>query len=153
MFFYCFCYFHWVRLCSHRVGRSHLVDSNSLPSFKKGVLRNFEKFIGKHLCQSLFRGYRKSTPGCSRLVLKSKIWWREYDKNAIFLKSSFARHCGLVSITKWSSRSICSKKLNAIPNHRCFFRFAIFKNISKSKYCWERQSKDWKNSKKWYNGI
>ena len=34
--------------------RAHFRSSHQRCSIKKGVLRNFPKFIGKHLCQSLF---------------------------------------------------------------------------------------------------
>ena len=43
-------------------------------SVKKGVLRNFAKFTGKHLCQSLFLiklGLRPAT------LLKKRLWHRE----------------------------------------------------------------------------
>ena len=38
------------------IGFKHLVERSSRPevSCKKGILRNFAKFIRKHLCQSLF---------------------------------------------------------------------------------------------------
>ena len=46
---------------------------------KKGVLRNFAKFIGKHLCQSLFfnkvAGLRPAT------LLKKRFWYRSFPVN------------------------------------------------------------------------
>ena len=51
---------------------------NSHPEvfYKKGVLRNFEKFTGKHLCQSLFfnkvAGLRPAT------LLKKRLWHRRF---------------------------------------------------------------------------
>ena len=43
-------------------------------SVRKGVLRNFAKFLGKHLCQSLFfnkaAGFRPAT------LLKKRLWCR-----------------------------------------------------------------------------
>ena len=55
---------------------------------KKGVLRNFTKFKGKHLCQSLFfnkvAGLRPAT------LLKKRLWHRCFPVNfAKFLRTSF----------------------------------------------------------------
>ena len=55
---------------------------------KKVVLRNFEKFTGKHLCQSLFfskvAGLRAAT------LLKKKLWHRWFSVNfAKFLRKLF----------------------------------------------------------------
>ena len=55
---------------------------------KKGVLRNFPKFTGKHLCQSLFfntvAGLRPST------LLKKRLWHRCFPVNFVkFLRTPF----------------------------------------------------------------
>ena len=55
---------------------------------KKGVLRNFSKFTGKHLCQSLFfnkvAGLRPAT------LLKRRLWHRCFPKNYVkFLRKPF----------------------------------------------------------------
>ena len=55
---------------------------------KKGVLRNFAKFTGKHLCQSLFfnkvEGLRPAT------LLKKRLWHRRFRVNfAKFLRTPF----------------------------------------------------------------
>ena len=71
--------------------------SSSRPDvfFKKGVLRNFARFIGKHLCQSLFfnnvvdlkKGVRLAT------LLKKRLWHRCFPVNfAKFLYISFTEH-------------------------------------------------------------
>ena len=57
-------------------------------SVKKGVLRNFAKFTGKHLCQSLFfnkvAGLRPAT------LLKKRLWHRCFPVNfAKFLRTPF----------------------------------------------------------------
>ena len=54
----------------------------------KGVLRNFAKFSGKHLCQSLFfnkvAGLRPAT------LLKKRLWHRCFPVNfAKFLRTPF----------------------------------------------------------------
>ena len=49
-----------------------------------GVLRNFAKFTGKDLCQSLF--FRKVTGLRSATLLKKRLWHRSFPVNfAIFL--------------------------------------------------------------------
>ena len=55
---------------------------------KKGVLRNFTKFTGKHLCQSLFfnevAGLRPAT------LLKKRLWQRCFPENFVnFLRTPF----------------------------------------------------------------
>ena len=55
---------------------------------KKGVLKNFAKFTGKHLCQSLFfnkvAGLRPVT------LLKKRLWHRCFAMNfAKFLRTPF----------------------------------------------------------------
>ena len=52
-------------------------------SVKKGVLRNFAKFIGKHLCQSLFFNKVET-------LLKKRLWHRRFSVNFVkFLKTLF----------------------------------------------------------------
>ena len=73
-------------------------NSNKIPIFyrssrpevfyKKGVLRNFVNFTGKHLCQSLFfnkvAGLRPAT------LLKNRLWHRCFPVNfAKFLRTLF----------------------------------------------------------------
>ena len=58
---------------------------------RKGFLRNFAKFTGKHLCQSLFfnkvAGLRPAT------VLKKRLWHTCFLVNfAKFLRTSFLRN-------------------------------------------------------------
>ena len=60
-------------------------------SLRKGVLRNFVKFTGKHLCQSLLfnkvAGLRPAT------LLKKKLWHRCFPINFVkFLRTAFLRN-------------------------------------------------------------
>ena len=60
-------------------------------SVKKGVLRNFAKFIGKHLCKSFFfnkvAGLRPAT------LLKKRLWHRCFLVNfAKFLRTPFLQN-------------------------------------------------------------
>ena len=73
---------------------------------KKGFLRNFSKFTGKHLCQRLFFKVRDSF-----LKLKS-LWHRCFPVNfAKFLRTPFLQNTsgGCFCLLKWYSRpfSLC----------------------------------------------
>ena len=59
--------------------------------YVKGVLRNFTKFTGKHLCQSLFfnkvAGLRPAT------LLKKRLWHRCFPVNFVkFLRTPFLQN-------------------------------------------------------------
>ena len=55
---------------------------------KKGVLRNFVKFTGKHQCQGLF--FNKVTGLQPATLLKMKFWHRRFPVNfAKFLRTPF----------------------------------------------------------------
>ena len=63
---------------------------NSRPEMfcKKGVLRNFAKFIGKHLCQSLF--FNKVADFRPATLLKNRLWHRCFPVNLTkFLRTLF----------------------------------------------------------------
>ena len=66
-----------------------LKSSHRRCSVRKGVLRNFSKFTGKHLCQSLFLikiGLRPAT------LLKKRLWHRCFPVNFVkFLRTPFHR--------------------------------------------------------------
>ena len=60
---------------SFKKGNSHLQEcrsSNHRCSVRKGVLRNFTKFTGKHLCQSLF--FNKVAGRRPATLLKERPW-------------------------------------------------------------------------------
>ena len=66
-------------------------SSHQRCSMKKGVLRNFTKFTGKHLCQSLLfnkvAGLRPAT------LLKKRLWHRCFPMNfAKFLRTPFLQN-------------------------------------------------------------
>ena len=55
---------------------------------KKGVLRSFSKFTGKHLCQSLF--FNKVAGLRTATLLKKRLWHRCFPVNfAKFLRTPF----------------------------------------------------------------
>ena len=53
---------------------------------KKGVLRNFAKFTGKHPCQSLF--FNKVVGLRAATLLKKKLWHRCFPMNFVQLSCS-----------------------------------------------------------------
>ena len=72
------------------IGLTRVCFRSSRPEVfcKKGVLRNFAKFIGKHLGQSLFlnkvAGLRPTT------LLKRRLWYRCFPVNIVkFLRTPF----------------------------------------------------------------
>ena len=70
------------------------IPRNSRPEMfcEKGVLRNFAKFTGKHLCQSLF--FNKVAGPRPATLLKKRLWHRCFPVNfAKFLRTtSFIEH-------------------------------------------------------------
>ena len=75
-------------VCMKRFNWIHIRSSRPEGFCKKGVLRNFTKFIGKHLCQSLFfnkvAGLRPST------LLKKTLWHRCFPINFVkFVRTPF----------------------------------------------------------------
>ena len=87
-------------------------------SIKKGVLRNFTKFSGKYLCQSLFfgkiAGLRPAT------LSKKRLWHRYFPVNiANFLRAPFVTdHFWWLLLTTVSISDVCFwftfKKLQSI---------------------------------------
>ena len=60
-------------------------------SLRKGVLRNFVKFTGKHVCQSLL--FNKVAGLRSATLLKKKLWHRCFPMNfAKFLRTPLLRN-------------------------------------------------------------
>ena len=75
------------------------ISSHRSCSAKKGVLRNFTKFTGKHLCQSLFfnkfAGLRPAT------LLKKRLWHRCFPVNFVkFLRTPFLQNTSARLLTK-----------------------------------------------------
>ena len=55
---------------------------------KKGVLENFTKFTGKHLCQSLL--FNKVAGLKPATLLKKRLWHRCFPVNSVkFLRTPF----------------------------------------------------------------
>ena len=79
-------------------------------SVKKGVLGNFTKFTGKHLCQSLFfnevAGLRPAT------LLKKRLWYRCFPVNfAKFLRTLFLQSTsGRLLLPQLENYSACNSQ-------------------------------------------
>ena len=87
-FFICFAYFASRILLSSEIYKQKpkitalFRSSHQKCSIKKGVLKNFTKFKGKHLCQSLF--FNKVADFRPSTLLKKRLWRRCFSVN--FLK-------------------------------------------------------------------
>ena len=111
-------------------------SSDQKCSVKKGVLRNFAKFTGKHLCQSLF--FNK-VAGASCNVIKKRLWHRCFPVNfAKFLRTPFSQNASgrlLLSLPEqiyivaiWVSHSQCLLHMFAIVFIKFFILFIFFGN-------------------------
>ena len=90
------CLYHSYLTClTYRISRPNVFC-------KKGVLRNFEKFTGKHPCQSLF--FNKVTGQASTLS-KKRLWCRCFSVNfASFLsKNTFSYRKPLLAASRLGS--------------------------------------------------
>ena len=92
----------WVDNCDKSYRSSH-----QRCSVKKGVLRNFKKFTGKHLSQSLIfnkvAGLRPAT------LLKKRLWHRCFPVNFVeLLKTLFLQNTSgrLLLKLDWSKRKM-----------------------------------------------
>ena len=107
--------------CSNSHFRS--IISHSLPSryennfrsirpkafYKKGVLRNFAKFTGKHLCQSLFFNKVADLEACDFIkketLAQFSCEFYEILKNTIFYKTTRMAASAVTKNSVWSFRS------------------------------------------------
>ena len=110
-------------------------SSHQMCSVKKSVLRNFEKFTGKHLCQSIF--FNKVAGLSPRLspatLLKKRLWHRCFPVNfAKFLRTPFLQNT--------------SRRLLFIPNHVMFHHFDT---IFMSCYCMPVKTRNTRQNPLW----
>ena len=93
--------------------RKKFTFRNSLPKlfYKKAVLKNFARFTGKQLCQSLF--FNKVSGLRSATLLRMRLWHRYFPVTfARFLRASFLKNT--------SNDSFCTLKKYLI-NYSIFF--------------------------------
>ena len=70
-----------------------LRSSHQRCSIKEGVLRNFTKFTGKHLCQSLFFNKVADLRPRPSTLLNKRLWHRCFPVNFVkFLRTPFLQN-------------------------------------------------------------
>ena len=81
-----------------------MMDSEAVAqrcSMKKGVLKNFTKFTGKDLCQSLF--FNKVAALRPATLLKNSLWHRCFPVNFVkFLRTLFLKEDLLWQMLLWT---------------------------------------------------
>ena len=107
--------------------------------YKKGVLRNFAKFTGKHLCQGLFFNEVAGLGPASLLKRDAGtgvfLWIFQNFLGHLF----FIKHLYWLLLASANISDVCfwfkftaSKNLNLVPHfhwshfHRCYFLFSCF---------------------------
>ena len=92
-------------------------SSHQRCSMKNGVLRNFTKFTGKHMCQSLF--FNTVAYLSPATLLKKRLWHRYFPVNfAKFLRTPFLKNT--------SGRLLRSKRF--VPSEE-FYKKGVLKKI------------------------
>ena len=103
-------------LCLYHVSLSSLRSSHRRCSVRKCDLRNFAKFTGKRLCQSLFFNKVASLRPASLLatLLKNRLWHSCFPihfckrfKNTFFTEYLWTKNTSIVKVIK-----ICSKPIS-----------------------------------------
>ena len=113
---------------------------------RKGVLRNFEKFTGKHLCQSLL--FNKVAGLRTVTLLKKRFWCRCFPVNFLkFLKTpSITEHLRWLLLKAPVNQLIFREELVDLQLHysRTFsqevFKHMCFKHFKARKYYYRRTS-------------
>ena len=120
---------------------------------RKGVLRNFEKFTGKHLCQSFL--FNKVAGLRTATLLKKRFWYRCFTVNFLkFLKTpSITEHLWWLFLKTPVNQLIYREELVDLQlySSRTFsqevFKHMCFKHFNTRKYYYGRTSAN-KNVKK-----
>ena len=98
----------------------HFRSSHLRCSIKKGVLRNFTKFIVKHVCQSLF--FNKVANLRPATLLKKRLWRRCFPVNFTkFLRTSFLQNTSrrlLLSLSLLFTESSAEADLGLLQHPR-----------------------------------
>ena len=120
---------------------------------RKSVLRNFEKFTGKHLCQGLL--FNKAAGLRTVTLLKKRFWYRCFPVNfSKFLKTpSITKHLRWLLLKTPVNQLIFREELVDLQLYysRIFsqevFKHMCFKHFKPRKYYYRRTSAN-KNVKK-----
>ena len=119
-------------------------SSHRRSSVRKAVLRNFEKFTGKHQCQRIF--FNKVADPRHR-ALRWLIQQKAAISNNYFLESEQKRMCYLQTYFPLKLTNHNISKVG-YSNPKFFHRGKSIKIfLRKDKYCWKRleKSKYWDN--------
>ena len=122
---------------------------------KKGVLRNFEKFTGKHQCQSLL--FNKVAGPSHVTLLKERLWRRCFPVNFLkFLRTpSVTEHVRWLLLKTPVIQLIFREEMVDLQLYysRTFsqevFKHMCFKHFKARKYYYGRTSAN-ENVKKWH---
>ena len=96
-------------------------------SIIKGVLRNFTKFTGKHLCQSLF--FNKDTGLRSATLFKKSLWRRCFPVNfAKFFRTPFLQNTSERLLLTFRYNSPIKKNLSDVSTTGCLLFLGNFLN-------------------------
>ena len=111
---------------------------------QKGVLKNFAKFTGKHLYQSLF--FNKVVGLRPAALLKRRLWRRCFPVNfAKFLKTPLvaasSKYCSLSILDFWHSNhkpDMELKHLYLLSKKQLFFNWSLccFPKLEKTSLWW-----------------
>ena len=95
--------------------------------YKKGALRNFKKFAGKHLCQRLFFN-KVADLAWPATLLKKSLWHMCFPVNfAKFLTAPFLQNTSGGCFCKHIRHAFCLRFLRI--HHDYFFRLYFLKEI------------------------
>ena len=111
----------------------HDRSSRSEVFCKRGVLKNFSKFTGKHLCQGLF--FNRLKPAT---LLKKRLWHRCFIMNfAEFSKASFIYRIPLVAASVRRNTDVTKTYFKPFQvNLRIFSNNLIYYETFLSSYYW-----------------
>ena len=113
---------------------------------RKDVLRNFEKFTGKHLCQSLL--FHEVTDLRPATLLKKRLWNRCFPVNfSKFLRTpSVTEHLRWLLLKTPANQLIFREELVELQLYYCrtcsqeVFKHMCFKHFKARKHCYGRTS-------------
>ena len=105
------------------INETYVRSSHRRCSVRKGVLRNFVKFTGKHLCQSLFFdkvvGLRPAT------LLKKRLWHRCFPVSCEFYEiSKITFFTEQLWVTPSNTFSLWNLKFSVYSYQKVWFSFA-----------------------------
>ena len=118
----------WQIFWNFLINNLFIVKQPSIGSARKGVLRNFAQFTGRHLCQSLI--FNRVAGLRSAILLKKKLWHKCFPvKFAKFLRTPFLQN---TSASDWSYGFIGNVQLSLWSLHKIFkkilFSVVVFLN-------------------------